>query len=147
MHSWNSSVKPQNAVVQREIEWVFNLPAASHMGGVWERQIRTLRKVFHAIVGTQVLDKYSLITLFCEIEDAVNRRPITPGSSDRTNLKAITPMDYILIWKGDSPLAPERSQQERGPQRMENCSVPGELFSGGGGGKNTCRNCNISKGR
>ena len=27
-----------------------NVPAASHMGGVWERQIRTVRNVLSAIL-------------------------------------------------------------------------------------------------
>ena len=29
----------------KQIEWQFNRPAASHMGSIWERQIRTVRKV------------------------------------------------------------------------------------------------------
>ncbi|XP_068243759.1 uncharacterized protein [Palaemon carinicauda] len=35
------------------LEWHFNLPAASHMGGVWERLIRTLRKVLVRFMGTE----------------------------------------------------------------------------------------------
>ena len=45
-----------------------NAPSASHTGGVWERQIRTVRRVLKALMdqsGTQ-LDDESLRTLMCE---------------------------------------------------------------------------------
>ena len=51
------------------IDFKMNVPAASHMGGVWERQIRTVRSVlfsFLASNGSQ-LDDESLRTLMCEV--------------------------------------------------------------------------------
>ena len=33
------------AMMQKSVQWLFNPPAASHHGGIWERQIRTVRKV------------------------------------------------------------------------------------------------------
>jgi transposase InsO family protein len=35
----------------RGIKWSFNPPGASHHGGIWERQIRTVRKLLQAVVG------------------------------------------------------------------------------------------------
>ena len=34
----------------RSIDWIFNPPSASHMGGVWERVIRTVRKVLNGLL-------------------------------------------------------------------------------------------------
>ena len=39
-------------LLKKEIDWKFNPPAASHMGGVWERQIRTIRSVLAGIIIT-----------------------------------------------------------------------------------------------
>ena len=39
----------------QSIGWSFNPPSASHMGGVWERMIRTVRKVLLAIMPTHAL--------------------------------------------------------------------------------------------
>ena len=41
---WNQS-RIHESMLQRNMEWVFNPPPASHFGGIWERQIRTIRKV------------------------------------------------------------------------------------------------------
>ncbi|XP_042208754.1 uncharacterized protein LOC121857010 [Homarus americanus] len=75
------------------------------MGGVWERQIRTVKKVLQAIVGSQVLDDERLQTLFCEVEAIVNEGPITPVPSTPNEPKALTPADLLhLSQKGNLPL-------------------------------------------
>ena len=56
------------------IDFKMNVPTASQMGGVWERQIRTVRSVLFSLLasnGSQ-LDDESLRTLMCEIESIVN---------------------------------------------------------------------------
>ena len=37
------------------IEWHFNAPASSHAGGVWERLIRSVRKVLTALADDRHL--------------------------------------------------------------------------------------------
>ena len=70
--SWEHDNHVQNTLLRKRIEWTFNPPTASHMGGVWERQIRTVRKVLGAVVGRQQVDDERLHTLFCEVEEVVN---------------------------------------------------------------------------
>ncbi|KAK8407645.1 hypothetical protein O3P69_002295 [Scylla paramamosain] len=67
------------------------------MGGVWERQIRTVKKVLLAVVGTQTLDDERLATFFCAVEEIVNRRPITPGSDDPRDLEALTSLHLLRM--------------------------------------------------
>ena len=45
---------------QRHIEWQFNPPYASHMGGVWERLIRSIRKILRSLLS----HRPSLMTSF-----------------------------------------------------------------------------------
>ena len=54
--------------------WSRNVPAASHMGGVWERQIRSARSILASLLknhGTCLKDE-SLHTLMTEVEAIVN---------------------------------------------------------------------------
>ncbi|ROT72633.1 hypothetical protein C7M84_008994 [Penaeus vannamei] len=48
------------------VTWQFNPPHASHFGGVWERQIRTIRRVLRGLCHQQVMTDDTLHTLFCE---------------------------------------------------------------------------------
>ena len=82
IEEWNRDPKVKKELLLKHIQWEFNPPAASHMGGIWERQIRTVRKVLNAILRNQVLDDERLDTLFCEVEAIVNDRPLTPVSDD-----------------------------------------------------------------
>lgn len=36
--------KIQQPMLKKVIKWIFNTPAASHHGGVWEHQLRTVKK-------------------------------------------------------------------------------------------------------
>ncbi|XP_046548628.1 uncharacterized protein LOC124258605 [Haliotis rubra] len=48
--------------------FVMNVPSASHMGGVWKRQIRTVRSVISSLMNqaSEQLDDEGLRTLMCE---------------------------------------------------------------------------------
>ena len=85
-----------------------NVPSASHMGGTWERQIRTVRNVLATLLhknGSQ-LDDESLYTLMCEAEAIVNSRPLTIDSlSDPQSLTPLTP-NHLLTMKTKVVLPP-----------------------------------------
>jgi len=66
---------------QRDIRWQFNPPLASHMGGIWERVIRSV-KILFALLSEQRLTDESLETLLAEVEYILNSRPLTPVVMD-----------------------------------------------------------------
>ena len=61
------------------ITWINNPPIACHIGGVWEKQIRTTRSILNTLFKAhgKSLDDESLHTLLVEVEAIVNSRPIT----------------------------------------------------------------------
>ena len=88
----------QKYCVIKEIEWVFNPPAASHMGGTWERIIRTIRKVIAGLIPSSCsMSDEGLHTLFCEVEAIINGRPLTKCSSDVGDLAPLTPNHLLLM--------------------------------------------------
>jgi hypothetical protein len=97
------SNKVKGHCLEKRINWEFNPPAASHMGGVWERQIRTVRKVLNVIVRDQVLDDERLDTFLCQVESCVNGRPLTPLSDSITDLESLTPNHLLLLRSGSLP--------------------------------------------
>lgn len=88
--------------------WKMNVPHASHMGGVWERQIKTVRSVLTGLLenhGNQ-LDDESLRTLMIEAEAIVNSRPLTTDDlTDPDSLDVLTP-NHLLTMKSSVILAP-----------------------------------------
>ena len=59
------------------ITWRFNPPNASHRGGVWERLIRSVRKILNSVAGRQSLNEELLWTYLTQAERIVNDRPLT----------------------------------------------------------------------
>ena len=92
---------------QQTIDWKFNPPAASHMGGVWERQIRTTRRILDTLLREHgsSLDDESLQTLMCEVESISNSRPLTVISSDVKDPYPLSP-NQILTMKTSIVLPP-----------------------------------------
>ena len=95
--------KIHESLSEKGITWVFNAPGASHHGGVWERQIRTVRKILGALLREQTLSDESLRTLMCEVEAVINSRPLTTVSSDPTDLEPLTPNHLLLLRGGPAP--------------------------------------------
>ncbi|XP_063964979.1 uncharacterized protein LOC135156433 [Lytechinus pictus] len=82
------------------VHFIFNVPSASHMGGVWERQIRSIRSVLDTLLyqsGRQ-LDDESLRTLMCEAAAIINSRPLTVTHlNDPTYPAPLTPNHLITM--------------------------------------------------
>lgn len=81
-------------LAEKQCEFVFNAPTTSHTGGVWERQIRTVRNILNAILllCPGRLDDSSLRTVFYKAMSIVNSRPLTVSEIDNTDsLEPLTP--------------------------------------------------------
>ena len=86
---------------KHHIEWKFNVPYASHMGGVYERMIRTVRKSLTGMLMERSrLSDDILRTFFCEAESIVNSRPITKMSNDPKDDVPLTPANFLMIKDG-----------------------------------------------
>ena len=102
--AWNDMNQNQihNFLLTKNCDWIqfeMNVPHASHMGGVWERQIKSVRSVISALMadlGDQ-LDDETLRTLFTEAENIVNSRPLTADVSDPNSLQPLTPMQLLTL--------------------------------------------------
>ncbi len=92
----------QQRLLKQNIQWIFNPPAGSHFGGVWERQIRSVRKVLShlSMEFGSVLDDESFHTLMCEVENIINSRPITTPSSDPTDTECLMPSHILHMKRG-----------------------------------------------
>ncbi|XP_023930376.1 uncharacterized protein LOC106172270 [Lingula anatina] len=110
VQGWNQT-KLGEFFRQREIKWNFNPPAASHMGGSWERQIRTIRKILSGVMREQTLDDEGLSTLMCTVESIVNSRPLTYVSDDPRDPEPLSPNHLFLLRSGPT-LPPGRFQKE-----------------------------------
>ena len=66
------------------------------MGGVWERQIRSVRRILSTIMTEQVPTSEMLTTLLVIAEGIINNRPLTPASDDPNDLEPLT-LNHLLI--------------------------------------------------
>lgn len=83
---------------RKSIQWEFNPPESPHMGGVWERMVRSVKTSLNAILMSDSisLNDYTLMTVLTEVEALVNSRPLTPVSDDVIDMEALTPNHFIM---------------------------------------------------
>ena len=110
LEGWNMA-QINDALLQKGIKWTFNPPTGSHHGGVWERLIRSVRKVLNSTLKVQNLDEEGLHTVLCEAEAIINSRPITRASTDPNDLEALTP-NHLLLLKTKPSLPPGQFHKE-----------------------------------
>jgi hypothetical protein len=90
----------RNFLAANSCDFQMNSPHSSHMGGTWERQIRTVRSVLTALLdqhGTR-LDTSSLRTLLYEAMAIINSRPLTAQNlNDPLGPEPLTPNNLITM--------------------------------------------------
>ena len=84
----------------REVAWHFNPPYAHHMGGAWERLIRSVRDVLKIVLHAQPLRDELLCTVMTEAERVVNSRPLTTISTDPRDGDVLTPSMLLTLKQG-----------------------------------------------
>ena len=95
IEKWNT-INIAVELAHKGIKWRVNPPSTPHQGGIWERLVRSFKRVLYTILGTRRLPDEVLSTTFCLVEHALNSRPLTPVSADPSDLGALTPNHFLL---------------------------------------------------
>ena len=83
-------------LAHKSIKWRLNPPSAPHHGGIWERLVRSFKRILYNILGIRRLTDEVLNTTFCIVEHALNSRPLTPVSTDPSDLGAFILNHFLL---------------------------------------------------
>ncbi|CAG2212564.1 unnamed protein product [Mytilus edulis] len=102
IEQWNRT-KISSYMSHKDINCTFNPPNASHRGGVWEKMIRTTRKILRVLANEQLLTDEKLLTFMAEAERIVNDRPITLVSKDSRDLPVLIP-NMLLLMKNNTSI-------------------------------------------
>ena len=95
-------------LVANSCDYIPNFPNASHQGGVWERQIGTVRNVLNTMLHKQghQLNDEGFRTLMAEVSNIVNSRPLTTTNlNDPCSLRPLSP-NQLLTLKSNVVLPP-----------------------------------------
>ena len=96
-----NSERVENDMLLEAIEWHFLPPYAPHMGGVWERLVRSVKTTLQSLVTDRLLTDEELLSYLAEVEKVLNDRPLTKMGSDPRDEVPITPSDLLLL-RGNS---------------------------------------------
>lgn len=80
---------------KNELIWHFIPSYSPHFGGIWERAVRSVKFHLRRILGNNVLTFEDFATFLAQIECVLNSRPITPLSSEVSDLNVLTPGHFL----------------------------------------------------
>ncbi|XP_062541336.1 uncharacterized protein LOC134209365 [Armigeres subalbatus] len=78
-------------------QWKMNPPYAPHMGGIWERLVRSVKLALAAMETSRNPDDETFQTALTEAESIVNTRPLTYLPLDSAESEALTPNHFLLL--------------------------------------------------
>ncbi|XP_055604349.1 uncharacterized protein LOC129752599 [Uranotaenia lowii] len=93
--AWNEMRKLINyqcaeAITGPHVKWHFNPPGTPHMGGIWERMVRSVKESMKALNDGRKLTDEILWTTLSEAQDMINQRPLTYKPDDPIEEEART---------------------------------------------------------
>ena len=108
------------------VEWTFNPPHAPHMGGVWERLIRSVKSLLRQLVQDRLLDDEELVSFMAEVEKIMNDRPLTRMGSDPRDDTPLTPSHLLLLRSNNCQASAETNHIRRRWQLIQ--SIANKFF-------------------
>ncbi|XP_062542159.1 uncharacterized protein LOC134210151 [Armigeres subalbatus] len=115
-HGTNNELKTLSEATKRamaekfttaQTSWKFIPPATPHMGGVWERLVRSVKTAIGAITeGPRRPDDETLETILLDAERMINSRPLTYVPIESADQEALTPNHFLLGHSSGSKFIP-----------------------------------------
>ncbi len=102
-------------VNQHGCEWIVIPPRAPHLGGLWEAEIKSMKRHMHRVIGLQTLTYEEILTVINQIEAVLISRPLFQLSNDPNDLAALTPANI------SSPVSQMVITRKSQPQHQKNC--------------------------
>ncbi|GFW50233.1 integrase catalytic domain-containing protein [Trichonephila clavipes] len=98
LSEWNEICKSNRIQLfsaEEGIEWNFIPPASPHFGGLWEANIKSMKRILLRVAKSAIMNFEELTTLMAQIEAVLNSRPLSPLSSDPNDLNPLTPGHFL----------------------------------------------------
>jgi hypothetical protein len=90
-----SKTQVQDYASTRKIKWKFVTQYAPWMGGFYERMIKDVKMALKKTLGKRTISFEQLATLCCEIECALNSRPLAYVGEDTEEV--VTPSHFLVL--------------------------------------------------
>uniref|UniRef100_A0A3P9B5N3 Tyrosyl-DNA phosphodiesterase 2 n=1 Tax=Maylandia zebra TaxID=106582 RepID=A0A3P9B5N3_9CICH len=115
-------------LAKNQCDFQMNVPEASHRGGIWERQIRTVRNVMSSVLAqaTGRLDDTSLRTFFYEAMSILNH-PNSPAVTQEPSEKEDFKLS-LITWNVDGLDVENLPERARGLVKYLNLYKPDVVF-------------------
>ena len=86
----------RDLLASKGIEFHFNPPEAPHMGGAWERLVRTVKRAMGPILHDKTVKEEVLRTALAAATGLINGRPLTRLGVNPDDLRPLTPNHFLL---------------------------------------------------
>ncbi|XP_038106615.1 uncharacterized protein LOC119766248 [Culex quinquefasciatus] len=93
-----------DVVTDARLKWNFNPPSAPHMGGVWERMVRSVKECLKVLDDGRKLTDEVLLTVLAEAAEIINSRPLTYQPQDASSPEALTPNHFLRVGPANEEL-------------------------------------------
>lgn len=127
IREYNEDVRKK--LVEFNTKFVFNPPAAPWFGGIWERNIGSMKHHLKRVIGDKKLTYEEFSTVLVQIESCLNSRPLCPISDNPEEFEALTPGHFLV---GEALTAPIESTllatKENRLNRWELCTKMKQEF-------------------
>ncbi|XP_055614497.1 uncharacterized protein LOC129760849 [Uranotaenia lowii] len=94
-------------------KWIFNPPSAPHMGGAWERLVRSVKVAMASMQTSRNPDEETFVTIVREAQGVVNSRPLTFIPIDSESQEALTPNHFIMLSSSGVSQTPKKLADQK----------------------------------
>lgn len=92
----SNSKEIEDKISKLEIQWHFIPPYSPNFGGLWEAGVKSTKYHLKRVIGETILTYEDMSTLIIQIESILNSRPLTPLTSDPSDMETLTPAHFLI---------------------------------------------------